>query len=283
MKPKYCYWSVCDGPYGAMMEHCVRTARQAGVFKEFHILCDRLLEGCECYDAYQIEKDHGLFKLHYLKVGMSRLNFEWFVWLDADTVFLRNPANVLAPVGRSPIHVPLEANLTAWKKSRETSKATTDRCEGGSAESNPDAGESGTGVEAESVRLVRLHEIFRQEGVANQVYLSGSSFWIVHHDAIEAIYDCALGFWHKAKEAGETADVSAALGYAMQIFCGNPESHLLHKHPEVWVDDRDGFLANGAESNQPWLWRDALSGGGVQAQPAIVHVPWRRRGSEKAE
>lgn len=72
MKPRYCFWSVCDGPYGAMMEHCVRTARQAGVFKEFHVLADRPLEGCESYDAYQIDKAHGLFKLHYLKVGMSR-------------------------------------------------------------------------------------------------------------------------------------------------------------------------------------------------------------------
>ena len=73
MKPKYCYWSVCDGIYGAMMEHCVDTARSAGVFKEFHVFTDRPLEGCECYDAYQFEKTSGLFKLHYLKVGMSRL------------------------------------------------------------------------------------------------------------------------------------------------------------------------------------------------------------------
>ena len=54
MKSKYCYWSVCDGAYGAMMEHCVRTARNAGVFKEFHVLTDRPLEGCECYDACQL-------------------------------------------------------------------------------------------------------------------------------------------------------------------------------------------------------------------------------------
>ena len=26
MKSKYCYWSVCDGAYGAMMEHCVMTS-----------------------------------------------------------------------------------------------------------------------------------------------------------------------------------------------------------------------------------------------------------------
>ena len=79
MKAKYCYWSVCDAAYSAMMEYCVSTARQAGVFKEFHVLTDRPIEGCECYDAYQFEKTHGLFKLHYLKVGMSRLNFDYYI------------------------------------------------------------------------------------------------------------------------------------------------------------------------------------------------------------
>src|SRR5213596_3367303 len=95
MKSKYYYWSVCNGAYGAMMEHCVRTAPNAGVFKEFHVLTDRPLEGCECYDACQLEKTHGLFKLHHLKVGMSRLSFDYFIWLDADTVFARNPFDLL--------------------------------------------------------------------------------------------------------------------------------------------------------------------------------------------
>ncbi len=46
MSAKYCYWSVATGEYGALMEECVRTARAAGVFKEFHVLTDRPLAGC---------------------------------------------------------------------------------------------------------------------------------------------------------------------------------------------------------------------------------------------
>src|SRR5713226_6628179 len=106
--PRYCFWSVCDGAYGAMMENCVRTARRAGVFKEFHVFSDRSLAGCESFDAYKFEKAGGLFKLDYLKVGMSRLNFDYFVWLDADTVFTRNPIDLLGPLGKSPMHIPLE-------------------------------------------------------------------------------------------------------------------------------------------------------------------------------
>jgi hypothetical protein len=62
MSVTYCYWSVCDGPYTQMMQHCVQTARDAGVFTQFHVLTDRPLAGCECYDAYQCDKAQGLFK-----------------------------------------------------------------------------------------------------------------------------------------------------------------------------------------------------------------------------
>lgn len=184
MKPKYCYWSVADGAYAAIMQNCVDSARQAGVFKEFHVLTDRPLEGCECYDCYQFEKTHGLFKLHYLKVGMSRLNFDYFVWVDADTMFVRNPVDMLGTLGKSPIHVPLELNLSGVNEDRIWKECS----------------------------LIHLRELMRQEGVLNQPYLNQSAFWIVHHDAIDSVYELAFGFWHKAKESGHPSGCLRGFG-----------------------------------------------------------------------
>lgn len=279
MKPKYCYWSVCDGAYGAMMEHCVRTAREAGVFKEFHVLCDRPLEGCECYDAYQFDKTCGLFKLHYLKVGMSRLNFDYFVWIDADTVFARNPVNVLGASGKSPIHVPLEASLTAFLASGSSQREETQAdfgfpiCDFGFGRQH--AGAFATLHDSQTLR--QLHELFRQEGIVNQVYVSGSAFWIVHHDAIEAVYELALGFWHKGKEAGLALDVSAALGYAMHILCADPEAHLLTAHPELWSGDNEGWFREQLPHGAPWLWRHPLRADAAEVHPAILHRPQSSR------
>ncbi|MEK7675317.1 MAG: hypothetical protein AAB676_05725 [Verrucomicrobiota bacterium] len=247
MKAKYCFWSVADGPYGAMMENCVRTAREAGVFKEFHVLTDRPLAGCECYDAFQFEKANGLFKLHYLKVGMSRLNFDYFVWLDADTVFLRNPVDVLAPLGRSPLHVPLEVNLSALNEDRVWKDSS----------------------------LFRLRDLLREQGVMSQAYLCGSAFWIVHHDAIDTVYELALGFWRKARESGLIAGVSAALGYAMQILCANPEAHLLEAHPELWASDDMGRLDETfvKRKGAAWAWQHPLRSEAIEVRPAMVHLP----------
>ena len=252
-----------------MMEYCVRTARAAGVFKEFHVLCDRPLEGCECYDAYELEKTHGLFKLHYLKVGMSRLSFDFFVWLDADTMFARNPVDLLGPMGKSPMHVPLEASVWALGENCP-SRGTA----GGDAR-GPDAKVSGLEEDClwKGTPLGRLRELWRQEGVANQMYVSQSAFWIIHHDAIETAYELAMGFWHKADHAGLEVEVSAALGYAMQMLCADPEAHLLVNHADLWASDDESHFRDSLPDGTAWSWRHRQWTDAVEIQPSIIHLP----------
>lgn len=249
MNAKYTYWSVATGEHGALMEACVRSARHAGVFKPFQALADRPLAGCECYDACACDKTDGLFKLHYLKTGMGRLNFDYFVWLDADTLFARNPRDVLGPLGRSPIHVPLELNLSAFSEDREW----------------------------RGISCLRLRELFQREGLTRPVYLSQSAFWIVHHEAIEPVYDLALGFWHRAKEAGIKAGVNAALGYAMQILCADTEAHLLAKHPELWGSDEADRPDATPDNPGPRQWATPAGCSAGSARPAIIHLGRRSR------
>jgi prepilin-type N-terminal cleavage/methylation domain-containing protein/prepilin-type processing-associated H-X9-DG protein len=248
MKARYCYWSVCDGPYGAMMEHCVATARRCGVFKEFHVLTDRPLAGCESYDAFQVEKGHHLFKLHYLKVGMSRLNFDWFVWLDADTVFVRQPMDLLGCLGRSPLHVPLATTLEGVVE-----------------------GQVWNGIPVEVVR-----ELMAGQGVSKPVHAGSSAFWIAHHDAIEMVYDLAMGFWHKAKESGRELDVSVALSYAMQMLCADVERHRVVARPDLWAGDTTERFADMPPDGDPWDWKAAPWTESVEVRPALVHLPRSR-------
>lgn len=248
MSAKYCYWSVADGTYGAMIENCVRTARQAGVFKEFHVLTDRPLAGCECYDCFRCDKADGLFKLHYLKVGMSKLLFDYFIWLDADTVFTRNPVDILSPIGHSPIHVPLEVNLSAL------------------TEDQPWHGRS----------CFQVRDFFRKAGVLNSVFLSRSAFWTVHHDAIDEVHSLALEFAAQAKSADLPVTVDQALGYAMQILCADPERHHLANCTELWATDDAGYFSEALPDRDPWPWRHPLLSQTTLISPAIVHLPRRK-------
>lgn len=246
MTPSYCYWSVATGAYGALMERCARTARQAGVFKQFHILTDRPLVGCECYDACQCDKADGMFKLHYLRVGMSRLSFDYFIWVDADTVFTRNPAEVLEPLGRSPIHVPLEVNLSTL--------AVDSTWRG--------------------VSVFRLGDLLRDAGIPNQPYLSQSAFWILHREAIDEVYNLAFQFWNRTREAGVAPHVDFALGFAAQVLCANPEAHLVTAHPHVWASDDLGLLRSRPPGTGAWEWRHPIHSRAMTVRPAVVHLPW---------
>lgn len=107
------------------------------------------------------------------------------------------------------------------------------------------------GAAWQGVPVFRLRDLMRQEGIVNQSYLCGSAFWIIHNDVIDMVHDLSLGFWHKAKEAGLLVDVSAALGYAMQILCADPEVHLLVKHAEIWASDDEGLFRNTLPDGHP--------------------------------
>lgn len=245
MKARYCYWSVCDGPYSEMMEHCVRSARACGVFKEFHVLSDRAVPDCDCYEAYQCDKANGLFKLHYLKIGMSRLRFDYFVWIDADSIFLGNPIDVLGLLRKSPIHVPLEKNL---------SKISEDTIWNGVSS-------------RQFCKLVHAH------GVQNDAYSAQSAFWIVHHDAIDTVYELSLRFWLAAKESGLILHVSAALGYAMQMLCADPEAHVAQNRTDIWDTDDEGVFTPEVTWDQPQTWRESSSDRRGVVRPAILHIP----------
>src|SRR2546429_7709539 len=105
MKDRYCYWTVTDGEYTDMAQALVHSARKAGVFKDFHIWSDHPVDEAICHSCGAFEKVGWLFKLVYLREQVAKLNYDYFVWLDADNYFVRNPGNLLSVMQGSPVHV----------------------------------------------------------------------------------------------------------------------------------------------------------------------------------
>ena len=263
------------------MERCVASARRCGVFKEFHVLTDRPIEGCESYDAQTVEMTDGMFKLIYLQAGMSKLLFDYFVWIDADTMFARNPRNVLDCLGKSPIHVPLTVRSSTGILPVRFESDKQDAC---------------AANQAGSLSYSHYADLMSSAGVYNPVYLSGSAFWIVRRDAIDRVVDLATHFRAFAHQKGYAADVSACLGYAMKMLCADPEKHRIQARPDLWASDDQGLFKNGFPENPRWLieaeasselWGDAAgaaqphSGDGASpppgsfvVAPSIIHLPY---------
>ena len=245
MGQRYCYWSVCDGTTAHAMELCVESARKAGVFKEFHVFSDRHIPGCESYDAQDVDKEDGIFKLIYLQAGVSKLLFDYFIWIEPHTRFVRNPRNVLASLHHSPIHVPLLANLSALAANQQVNGNLT------------------------STDYVR---VMRESGVQNPVYHSLSAFWIIHRDAIDRVCELATHFRAASLREGHTMNVCATLGYAMQMLCGNPELHLVTKRPDLWAcNDNSSFETTSGLL--PWQMEYPISREVHEVNSSMVYLP----------
>ena len=204
--PRYCFWSVNTIEYSREMQNCIDSARQHGVFNDFHILTHSPLESCHCYELLEFQFQEGLFPIFYLKLAMSRLNYDYFVWIDADTTFRSPPTNLLDPVRYSPIHAPLtEPTLATGKTNNNIHKLDY---------SQP--------------------ERMKQHGLVNRPLSCHTAWWIIHHDAIATAYEIVQNYWFEHRLERFPPRFDEALGFAVQILCGNPRNHLNSAWPHLW-------------------------------------------------
>ena len=240
MKSRYCYWSVATGEYSAMMVKCLASAREAGVFKEFHILTDTEIRDSECYDWMGLDLADGMFKMGYLKAAISRLNYDYYIWVDADTVFTANPDQILKTLGRSPIHVPLV-----------------------DVPENPQIG-----ANIRSLSFSDYRQIMLKAGLFGRARISRSAFWIVKRAAVDIVCELAQHYYAVAKSVGVVPHGDCALSYAMQMLCADPDAHLANLRPDLWgSDDCCEYQFDGRVCRQ-------FKGG---CTPAVLHQPVKRR------
>jgi hypothetical protein len=197
---------------------------------------------------------------------MTKLLFDYFIWLDADSLFVRNPRNVLECLGKSPIHVPLTTNLSA----------VVEKCEKEHNDSSVAPARGERGDPAISETLVGLNpqqyvRLMRSAGVYNPVYLSASSFWIVQREAIDRVVELATHFRAFAKQKGATVGVSACLGYTMQMLCADPEAHRLKVRPDLWASDDQNHFRGSLPQHTPWMLKDRLADKEYAVNPCIIH------------
>ncbi len=246
MRERYCYWSVVDGVYARMMQSVVNSARQAGVFKDFHVWTDRPINGATCHRTVDFDKTSYLFKLRFLRDEVSRLNYDYFVWLDADTHFVRDPGDLLRLMQGSPVHASLES----------------DACAPGNV--RPDWW---------GCSLKDYATLMRFMGVrSNAIYNVNAGFWIVHREVITRFCELAFEFWELATKAGFEFTEEPPLAYATHMLCGNPHLHTLRRTADVWASDWTGNYAGRLPDGKPWQFVDYFSHQPFQVNPAIVHA-----------
>ncbi len=246
MNQRYCYWSVVDGDYALMAQAVVTSARSVGVFHDFHIWTDRPIEGAICHEAGKFEKWGCLFKLVFLRDHVQKLDYDYFVWLDMDAYFVRNPGNILRVLRGSPLHVGLESDLC------------------NPANRRPDWWDCPN---------MQFAQIMRARGVrGNAIFNVNGGFFVVRREAIDAVFDLTFEFWDSCRKEGFTFNDEPLLAYAMQMLCGNPYIHTVRGTADLWASDWTGCYRDKLPDGQSWWFVDYFTEERVPVNPAIVHA-----------
>lgn len=246
MKQRYCYWSVVDGCYTDMMQAVVDSARRVGVFKDFHVWCDRPIDGACSHPVKKLDKKLYLFKLRFLREQVKRLNYDYFVWLDADTWFVRNPGDPLRVLQGAPVHASLESDAALPDNYRL------------------DWWDCPLGNYVKLMQFLGVH--------SKAVFNVNAGFWIVHHDVIDTFCALAFDFWEFSKELGYEFTEEPPLAYATHMLCGNPYLHTLRHTSDLWASDWRGCYEGRLPDGKEWPFEDYFTGEQFMVNPAIVHA-----------
>lgn len=243
---RYCYWSIGDGNHAKMLESAVYSARQVGIEENIHVWSDRIIPTTIPHDIGNPNKDHYLFKLHILNQHVSNLRYDYYIFFDADTWFVRNPGEILNYVYDDPLHVTLESDCTNPVALRE---------------------------DWWGCPLPDYVRMMRECGVKDRIiYNCNAGLFIIHRKAVKSFYRLCMEFWNYAKERGYTFTEEAPMAYAAQIMMGNPYLHTMYQTTELWASDWNGNFKDRLPVEETWDFYDYMTNIPIKVNPAIVHA-----------
>jgi hypothetical protein len=230
------------------MQRCVASARAVGEVRDFHVFCDAPIAGAIGHETPPFPNFHGVYSLLYLKQFVARLDYDFFIYVDSDTLFLRQPEGLLELPRHAPFHIPFETS---------TAQIPADAV-------------------WEGVRLGAWRDRLRYKDTPNApYYLVDSGFWIAHHDVIDQVAELAKYYWTDA-DAPPGADlslglknISYTLSFIAHLLGGNPKNHGVQDSLRVWMPDR---LKTFTGANRTLTYQWPLTDIKVECSPAIVHL-----------
>jgi hypothetical protein len=245
MTKDLCFWSIGDGNCAFMLQTLVNSFHKAGMTEDFHVFSDRAIEGAITHYIESFDKRGFFFKFAFLQSEVAKWDYHYFIFLDADTIFVRKSKPLIPLLEESPLHFFLETPLTKLARDKQWWNCPVDQ----------------------------YVEMMRDCGVTSpEIYGMNAGFCLIKKEAIAIACELAQDFYDYARSHGYIFPDEPLWNYAMHILCENPEKHLLKDHVDVWASDWKGMFADRLPDGHPWTFHDYYTNEVRVVNPAIVHA-----------
>jgi hypothetical protein len=248
------FWSIALGARerGAVRE-LARSAREVGVTGRIHVVTDAEIAGCECYDWMDLPDDCGFRMLTYWKAAAVRWPHDSAIYLDPWHRFYSRPFELAALCARSPIHIPLEGPLEGHTEAQAVY----------------------------AMPAVEAGALLARCGLGGPRYFSRAALIMIRTRAIDGVFGVVQQFRREARQHGKEGRLALALTYAVQMLCGNRETHLAARRRDLWLP-RSGLTAEERELLESPVvdWQRSVR---LLSLPSLVHLGPENGGSNTGE
>jgi len=257
LQRRFCYWSIATGAlhqnYARAM---VKSARSVGVAEDIHVWANPGVRLPHCnvhvFDRLKHYAANYMFKLEVLK-DVAKLPYDYFVFLDADSFFVRDPD--MEPLLRlaQPLHLHQETpiNSTAYTDSEMKSRSW------------------------HGMSLQEIVDAFSSRGISRRrLFLNNAGLFVIERKRWQEVYDCCWqGYRFLHDELGfPGATEECGFAWAISVL-SDPERHSVLNPAlnNVWCTDR-GCFKDRLPADEPFEHWLNWCGNRWPVNPAIVHA-----------
>lgn len=246
---KLCVWSIGLGRHAFMLQTLVKSYRDVGMPHDFYAIASLDIDGATTIPHSPLfESDGFFFKYHLLRDVISKLDYDLFVFLDADMLFMRRPddfeqwaeeGGAAAAILMGDCSNPEYANRLWW-----------------------------------DYPVGRFAALCQRRGLPRpNVWYAGGGIWSCRRDFINQFCDECHAFREEARRDGwEKMTEEAPLSYVVQRYGTNPEAMLASNHPRLYACLQEKITDAKLPRPKPVRWTFLLTDEYVDADPAILHV-----------
>jgi hypothetical protein len=249
MRKTFCYWTVSWGDYDYIAQSMINSARSVGINEDFYAFTEKPIKNCF---NRRLNKDIELdklqfFKFEYLKHEMSKLNYDYFVFIDSDHYFVRKPEiTPIDIVKDSPWHSFLESPINTNKTQR------TDWWQ---------------------IPNQLFISFMRNAGVKSQeIRNTNGGFWICEKNFINQACFLAYEFHNFLKKYNIIVPEEVSIAYISHLMSPKLKDRFIENYTNYWASDWTEIFKDQIPVDKSWEYTSYMTYEKILVNPAIVHA-----------